>query len=61
MVKIFQLELYQLYNDPYDKFDDLALEKIIHKKLPMNWCLDLNGEEVAYFVVESFGFNSYVN
>jgi hypothetical protein len=66
-VKIYQLELYWLYNDPYNKFDDLvfyelkALETFINKNLSMSWCVDLNGEEANCLVIEFFGSKYFVN
>ncbi len=66
-VKIYQLEVYQLYNDPYNKFDDptfdklKALEKFINKNLLMSWCVDVNGEEANCLVVEFFGSKYFAN
>jgi hypothetical protein len=46
-----------LYNDPYNKYDDHTfdelnvLETFNSKYVPMNWCVDLNGEELDYLVI----------
>ncbi len=67
VMKICQLELYWFYNDPYNKFDDLtfnelkALETFTNKKLPMNCCVDLNGEEADYLIIEFSNFRYSVN
>jgi hypothetical protein len=53
---------YQLYFDPYTKFDDLVfyelnvLESFSSKNLPMSWCTSLNGEELDCLVIKFVGF-----
>ncbi len=67
VVKIYQLGLYQLYNDPYNKFDDpafdelKALETFTNKNLPMSWCAKLNGEEVDCLFIGFFGSKYFAN
>ncbi len=60
-MKIYQLDFYRLYNDPYNKFDDptfnelKVFETFTNNKLPMSWCADINGEEADYLIIEFFG------
>jgi hypothetical protein len=54
------ITFYQLYNDPYNKFNDplfdelKVLETFTNKNLLMSWCVDLNGEEANCLVIEYF-------
>jgi len=55
---------YQLYFDPYNKFNDLifyALESFNNKNMLMSWCTILNGEEPNCLVIEFVGFKCVVN
>jgi len=68
VVKYFQLKFYStLYNDPYNKYDDIAFDELNvfetfnNKYVPMNWCVDLSGEELDYLVIKFFGSKCYVN
>lgn len=67
MVKVCQLDLYNLYFDPCTKFDDLtfdelkALESFTSKNLPMSWCEDLNGEEVDCLIIKFVGAKFFLN
>ncbi len=53
--------------DPCTKFDDptfdefKAFEPLTNKNLSMNWCEDLNGEEVDCLIIEFVGVNFFVN
>ncbi len=53
---------YQLYFDPYTKFNGLVfyelnvLESFNSKNLPMTWCTILNGEELDCLVIEFVGY-----
>jgi hypothetical protein len=66
-MKICQLELYRLYNDPYNKFDDptfselKGFETFTNEKLPMSWCADIDGEEANYLIIEFFGSKYSLN
>jgi hypothetical protein len=67
-MKMCQLEFYWFYFDPYMKFDDLivyelnALESLMtSKNLPMNWCIDLNGEELDCPIIELDGSKFAIN